>query len=140
MYGGVPLTRHGEGEFVMPFSPTTIFAFDRDAGTLEIRPENGIVRRLDAMPAVDPAAVPLDDYAGTYTSDELGTTWTLARTDAGLVIRRRKFDDDALAPGWADVFFGNSIRLECTRDSAGRVDGFGVNTNRVRSVRFERVS
>jgi CubicO group peptidase (beta-lactamase class C family) len=46
----------------------------------------------------------LREYAGMYVSPELVTAWCVDATDKGLVLRRKRFEDEAVHPAWSDAF------------------------------------
>jgi CubicO group peptidase (beta-lactamase class C family) len=138
MYGGTPMSARSPREFIMPYAPTSVFAFDPESDRLEVRATDGTIERYARMPIVSLTTAELDAFAGIYTSDELGTIWKIVVADDGLKLQRRKFDDAPLAPAWSDAFFTDTFCIEFTRDAAGAVDGFGANTHRARGVRFVR--
>jgi hypothetical protein len=81
-------------------------------------------------------------FAGTYYSDELGTTYKLVVKDRALVAEHRRHPDTLLVPTFTDRFAGESWwfrRVQFTRDGSGRVDGFRLTGSRVRDLRFVRV-
>jgi hypothetical protein len=90
-----------------------------------------LVRREAARPS--PAE--LARYAGTYSSDELGATYTVSATDTALVLRTRTSEPLTFTPSYGDAF-GGPFMLEFTRDQRGGVTGMLVNTGRVRNLRF----
>ena len=79
----------------------------------------------------------LQQYAGTYFSDELGATYTVSARDSALVARTRMGDSTTLIPSCADTFVGNYL-LEFTRDTRGNVDGMLMSSARSRRVKFTR--
>jgi CubicO group peptidase (beta-lactamase class C family) len=104
-----------------------------------ITDERGTTTIYPAVPAAAPTPDQLAEYAGTYRSPELDVTYTLTLCDDRLSLQRRKFDDDALLPTIADGFAAEHYQLDCTRDAAGRVDGFTLTSGRVRRLRFDRI-
>ena len=66
-----------------------------------IRADGDTVRYEEVRPATSPR---LEDYAGTYTSDELDVVLTLAVKDGKLVMRRRPADEFELRPVYPDDF------------------------------------
>jgi CubicO group peptidase (beta-lactamase class C family) len=139
------LTPLGEGRFRVQGQPLTL-AFrpgaDGAAGTVE---EHWDGRRtpfvLHAVPPLRPSAAELDAYAGRYASDELGTSWTIAREESGLrvVPRHGRSRVALLRPAGRDAFSDHEyVLLLFRRDARGRVSGFSVATPRVQDLRFER--
>jgi CubicO group peptidase (beta-lactamase class C family) len=83
---------------------------------------------------VKPTAAELAEYAGTYYSEELGATYTVAVKDSTLVLKTRWADDVVARPTYKDAF-GGQIAVEFTR-TRGKVDGMTFSSGRVRRVRF----
>jgi hypothetical protein len=92
-----------------------------------------LVRREPARPS--PAD--LARYAGTYYSEELGATYTVAATDTALTLRTRTSPPRTVTPAYGDAFAGFAL-VEFTRDGSGRVTGMLMSTGRTRKVRFEK--
>jgi CubicO group peptidase (beta-lactamase class C family) len=95
-------------------------------------------RRIEP-PALSQAQ--LDDYTGDYTSDELGTTYTMVALDGRLVAQHRRNEDTPLVATVPDQFAGFERGLGAVRfvrDAGGRVIGFRASGERVRNLRFDR--
>jgi CubicO group peptidase (beta-lactamase class C family) len=84
--------------------------------------------------------LPVDDYVGTYTSDELDVKLTVVARDGRLFVMRRPADEIALRPAYADDFQagGGLGTIRFARDGNGRVTGFAIYAGRVLDVRFRR--
>ena len=80
----------------------------------------------------------LADYAGTYASEELDAQLTIAVQDGRLVLKRREAEDAPLRPVYEDDFASPLGSLRFSRDTSGRVTGFGIYGGRIRNVRFTR--
>ena len=79
----------------------------------------------------------LDRFAGTYTSEELGSTYTVAATDTALVLKTRGGRERPYLPAYGDTFTGDfTIRFERGRD--GAVTGMRMSGGRTRNVAFEK--
>lgn len=92
---------------------------------------------------IDPVAadaVKLNDYAGSYSSDEVGATYSIAPAGGGLAWRIRERPDfqQALKPVYRDAFQGEGATFRFQRDARGRVTGLTVSVERARNVRFVR--
>ena len=83
---------------------------------------------------VKPTSAQLAEYAGTYYSEELGATYTVAASDSALVLRTRWADSVVVRPSYRDAF-GGPFFVNFTRDR-GKVDGMTFSSGRVRRVRF----
>ena len=98
-----------------------------------------------------PDTARLDNYTGTYFSEELDAVWRLVVHDGKLVLWRGGREDGPLQPMQLDVFsrhFGlwNEPLIagfKFGRDSAGRVTHFSITTpphdDVVRNLQFVRV-
>ena len=101
---------------------------------------DGDTARFDAVAAAA-TPLPLNDFVGTYASDELDVRLTITKAGDKLVMHRRPADDVELRPAYADGFqagegFGS---LRFARDARGAVTGFAIFAGRVLDVRFKRV-
>ena len=85
--------------------------------------------------------LPVNDYVGTYTSDELDVKLTVVARDGRLIVLRRPADEIALRPAYADDFqAGDGLgTIRFSRDAKGVVNGFAIFAGRVLDVRFSRL-
>jgi hypothetical protein len=100
--------------------------------------EKQTARRLDSPPAT---AAQLAEFAGDYYSPELGTTYTMLVKDGRLTVQHRRHDDMQLTELDGDSFVGPEWffqRVQFTRNSEKRIDGFRLTSGRVRNVRFDK--
>jgi len=87
------------------------------------KPPARYVRVSQATPS--PAA--LEEYAGQYSSDEVGNTYRLSVVGGKLTVHVQPGMDVPLIPTYADAFRDESSELvHFTRDAQGRVDGFDI--------------
>ncbi|HEY9229839.1 MAG TPA: hypothetical protein VIP11_24520, partial [Gemmatimonadaceae bacterium] len=85
--------------------------------------------------------VPVEDYSGTYASDELDVRLVVAVRDGKLLLRRRPADEFELIPAFADAFRAPAAGITSmvfARDAKGTVTGFAIFAGRVFDVRFTR--
>ncbi|MFN0110727.1 MAG: serine hydrolase [Blastocatellia bacterium] len=79
----------------------------------------------------------LTEYAGTYFSEELDTTYKLVIENGRLFSIDRNDAKRPLVPRTRELFtLMQGAQFEFTRDATGQVTGFGVNAGRIRGVRF----
>ena len=82
----------------------------------------------------------LEEFVGTYRSDEFDLPYQLALQDHKLWLKRLRWAPAQLTPTIQDGFLvlvGNGeAHLEFQRDAQGKVSGFLLNAGRVRHVRF----
>jgi CubicO group peptidase (beta-lactamase class C family) len=86
-----------------------------------------------------PTAAELADFAGSYASEEVDTTWKLAVQDGKLFVRHRGLPEEALTPTVAGTFTLSGMNLTFARGTAGRATGFTLDAGRVRGIAFRKV-
>ena len=84
-----------------------------------------------------PSAADLAAFAGTYHSDEIETTFTVAVKDGALELRRRPDTVIGLRPLAADTFDGGIGEVKFHRDG-GRVTALAIKQDRVWDLRVAR--
>jgi hypothetical protein len=90
------------------------------------RPEAIYARVADATPST----AKLSEYAGAYSSDEVGATYTMVVEDGKLVAKVNPVIKTRLDPTYADAFVterGDLVRF--TRDLNGRITGADIKTD-----------
>lgn len=100
---------------------------------------NGNVSTFDRVERAQPTAAQLEEYRGTYTSDEAETSFRIEVDEGTLVMRRRPDSSWKLAPLYADGFDSPVGGLRFVRDPQGRVAELSVSNSRVWDIRFRRV-
>jgi CubicO group peptidase (beta-lactamase class C family) len=101
--------------------------------------QDGEELEVPKLPPFDPAQVDLQEFTGTFYSDELQTAYTFKVEDDTLTASHQRHDPFKLGPlredeFWGDAwFFGN---VQFTRDQNGFVNGCLVSSGRVRDVYF----
>ena len=124
--------RSGQDELVFRGTPGT-------RQFLALRANGDTTRYEEVRPA--PAAIPVNDYTGTYASDELDVRLVVVAKDGKLVVKRRPADELELRPSYADDFIGAGLgTIRFSRDAKGAVTGFAIFAGRVLDVRFRRVA
>lgn len=88
----------------------------------------------------EPTATSLEEFAGSYYSEELDATYRLSVEEGKLQLRIRKALLGSLSPQLKDEFLLRGMRFVFSRDAHGKAAGFVLNAGRVRGVRFERKS
>lgn len=133
-----PLLPLDEHRFLLGPWRAGAVAFSETDGQVAMELRGGIEDRFEWVTDTPLDDIRLRDYVGFYTSDELGTEYTFTIEDGTLSWQRRKFSDTPLQSVLPDTFTHGGARFDFTRDATGTVDGFTVNTWRVRGVRFHR--
>lgn len=102
-------------------------------------------RQAQESPSRPPAASyeerELEEFAGTYASEELESTWVI-RAEGGRLTARRGVQRQVvtLQPGPSDEFTVSGQTIRFVRDSGRRVVGFTVDAGRARGMRFDKVT
>lgn len=112
----------------------------REGSAIRARIEAPNARAVDYVRVEAPnvAAAALAAYAGTYTSPELGTRYTLVVRADSLLLDEGWKGTFRFLPLYRDGFSvdGNIVRF--TRDARGRITGFVIWAGRVRHLRYDR--
>jgi hypothetical protein len=94
-----------------------------------------VLRGVD--PVTDTSSAKLAEYAGRYTSPEIGDDLDLVVRDGRLVIHNKRGDDEPLVPAFLDGFFGPAL-IQFERDASGRVKSFTFSTRGIQGLRLTR--
>ncbi len=123
-------------EVIVSFTPPT----PEQPRQLIVVVDGGKPSVFDAVEPVSPSPADLEDYLGTYFSEELNYEWVLRITNDSLSIwdPRIRSERALLAPFGRDVFsaFGWRVFYMFSRDGQGRVVGFANNSLRLRNLKF----
>jgi CubicO group peptidase (beta-lactamase class C family) len=112
-----------------------VTALSQETITIFLRDTSELYDRLAITPV---APNELNQYAGTYTSEELDIVYNL-NVEGGQVFVKRGFaPKEALAFVTRDLFTIDRQSIEFERDDAGQVVGFGLDAGRVKEIRFAR--
>jgi CubicO group peptidase (beta-lactamase class C family) len=94
---------------------------------------------FEKVEAFEPSAERLNEFVGSYYSEELNTTYKISVEQGRLFVIDRNGVKRPLAPTIRDSFAVISgPQFEFSRDGAGKVSGFAVHAGRIRNVRFSR--
>jgi CubicO group peptidase (beta-lactamase class C family) len=98
-----PYARTGRFEFKDAGDAIWRFVLDKGVATSVERriPGSKTPMRYVRMP---PPKSDLREYAGLYVSRELATGWCVVATGKGLILRRKRFEDEPATPAWLDGF------------------------------------
>jgi len=83
----------------------------------------------------------LEEFAGDYYSDELGTVYTMTIQGGQLVAQHRRHEDAQLNATAVDQFEGKNWwfpQINFERDENQKVTGFMLTGGRVRNLRFDK--
>lgn len=131
-----PLTAIGEGRFWHPAAGE--FLVEREGAETVIRQREAGPRTFRRHQPVDPATVRLEEFAGRYTSDELGISYDLRMREGRLFLHTPLSAPRPLVPAYPDGFGSQGLTVRFMRDASGRVTGLRVFAGRARDVRFHK--
>ncbi|HEX9164367.1 MAG TPA: hypothetical protein VF862_00550, partial [Gemmatimonadales bacterium] len=132
----LPLTPIGEGRFW--HSATGEFRVDREGTETVIRQNEAGPRTFRHHQRIDPASVRLEEFAGRYTSDELGVSYDVQVKDDRAYLLFPPNDPLPMLPIYPDGFSSQGRTVRFMRDTAGKVTGLRVFAGRARDVRFHK--
>lgn len=151
--GGLVLSRDGrpdklgaisENKFVVMNGRNNVFVeFSQSSGKPQMTISIGANTPMK-LEAYTPVSYPLsniNEYAGSYFSPELETTYHLIVKDGKLVTRHQRLESFSLSPIMKDKFNGNDFsfnHISFERDSRGQVSGFRVSNGRVQNLLFTK--
>ena len=99
--------------------------------------------RLERVAEGEAPAPDLSAFAGRYECPELESLYRIELDGSDLEFVHRRHGRFGLQPTEPDTFRTRAWflrRLEFTRDEHGRIDGFRLQTERVKNLRFERLA
>ena len=91
------------------------------------------------VPTAETTAGDIVDFAGTYVSEEIGTTWTIFARDGALVVRPVRSPEIPMTLLFVDGFRAGTELLRFSRNSTGRITGFSADNIRVLGLRFQKL-
>ena len=92
-----------------------------------------------AVNRVSPSLTRLNEYTGTYYSDELESKYEFAIQDGILILRRKKAKTIQLFATFADNFWNDNFGyVRFTRDDHHRINGFLLTSGWIRRLRFAK--
>lgn len=136
---GGRLTPTGEHAFVFGAAGAHRAEFSRDARSLRLIFDNGDTTTLTREAEWAPSALELDEYSGTYSSDESESWFTIGVKDGKPTVTDRYGRGLDLTPYYRDAFVSSQGTLiTFRRGRSGRVTGASLGLGRVRDLRFLR--
>jgi CubicO group peptidase (beta-lactamase class C family) len=139
---GAPMYALSDREFMVGGSPDQVARFEStgaDRPTLVQMTGGFEVGRFLPVDTWSPSAADLEDFVGTYHSEDAEATLTVTVDDGRLFLERYPNPvRGAAAPAvYADAFDGGSVRFH--RDASGRVVELSRYSGRVYDMRYQRV-
>lgn len=98
-------------------------------------------RRYQAVVAVTPSIKQLTEYAGSYFSEEIQTTYTFVIERGELRLQRHRAENISLTPTFADNFWNDEFGyVRFTRNAQGKVDGLFYTGGQIRRFSFRKTN
>lgn len=140
--GGSILVPIGKNRFQVTGQPVELIFETRDGGRpvrmLKIT-RGGKPQVYEAVKASRPSLSQLAEYAGTFRSDEIDSTYTLVVHDGSLMLVRKKAKNVVLSPTFADNFWNDEFGyVKFTRNSGKKVNGLMLTGGWIRRLRFSK--
>lgn len=106
----------------------------------ELKSMEGATTRYRRAEPFNPTPEELQDFAGRFSSEEIGAVFQVEPQEAGLVMRLEHAPVNALAfqPIDRDTFQFSRVTIRFQRDDAGKVIGFDFSNPLVRNIRCAR--
>ena len=92
-----------------------------------------------AQEAAPYIAKELDNYIGTYYSEELDVDYKISKKNDSLFLNVKYSEPLALKPTKTDTFSYEYLKLVFTRDGKNKITGLVVNAGRVQNLNFAKV-
>ena len=92
--------------------------------------------RYEKIKPAKPTPAEVQEFAGDYRSDELGTTFRLAVKDGKLFFVHKNALPNALQPTLPDKFAAGPFALRFVRGNEKKITGFVLNAGRVKNLSF----
>ncbi|QYF93224.1 beta-lactamase family protein [Massilia sp. PAMC28688] len=107
---------------------------------MRFHPVNGEPSEFTKVVPVSSRDVERQAYLGTYTSQEIGATWTVVLKDGELAIQTVRAADTPMIPVFQDGFRAGTELIRFMRDKTGRVTGLSADNIRVLGLKFDKTS
>jgi CubicO group peptidase (beta-lactamase class C family) len=101
-------------------------------------PDEGKPQVYERFEEFTPTPAQLQEYAGTYGSDEIEPLYRIVVREGRLFLGRLKSAPERLEPATRDLFTGGPGTMRFTRNEKGGVSGFVLNAGRVLNFRFSK--
>lgn len=126
-------------EFVMldiPGEVKVTFVSENGKDRMIVSEGETILGALDEYTPIDEASIAMEPYLGSYTSEELSTTYTLVKKEGQLVATHPRVSDIPFRFLKMDVFDAGGNTIVFTRDEDNELSGLEVSTGRVKNLKF----
>ena len=132
-----PLADTGEGTYGVPLFGLRLRFVDGPRRSVERLGRNGVATTLEAGEEWSPDTATLDQYAGTWVSEELQARWVIARDGDALVVKDLRATPRRWTPAVRHVFTSGGFVLKFIATD-GTPREMLVGAGRARGMRFVR--
>lgn len=133
-----PLSKNSFVMLNVPNEVTVTFSSENGQNRMIVTEGEQILGTLDEYTPVDAASVDMKQYLGSYTSEELSTTYTMVEKEGVLVATHYRGSDIPLSLVKTDVFKAGGNTIVITRDNNNTIIGLKVSTGRVKNLKFTK--
>jgi len=126
-------------KFVMldvPNEVTVEFIKKDGSAHMVVAQDGEVVAEMENYTPVDTESVDVKPYLGSYSSEELSTTYTVVEKEGKLVATHPRVSDLPLTLLKTDIFSVGGNTVVFTRNDKNIIDGLNVSTGRVKNLRF----
>ena len=118
----------------------TVIEFGPDANSVTVDVGEINETTFIRTKSVDPDKNSLQEYVGTYQSEELEVLYRLfLDADGVLTLKWLKSEPRSLKPHMRDVFVGGIGTLRFQRDENTKIAGFTISSGRIRNLAFGKM-
>jgi len=109
-------------------------------GKLQLRltTRQGRTEIFEPVASAAPNEAELAEYAGSYFSEELDTTYHMRIENGGLQFVIKDGRGRPMQPTFRDGFIGDGVQFEFKRDAQEKIIGFTLGAGRIRNLSFAR--
>lgn len=122
----------------IPTDVTVTFASEEGQDRMIVSEGETILGTLEEYTPVKASMVDMKSYIGSYTSEELSTTYTIITKDGKLIATHPRSSDIPLSFVKTDVFNAGGNTIQFTKNEAGTMSGLEVSTGRVKNLKFSK--
>ncbi len=126
-------------KFVMldvPGKVTVEFIKKDGLAHMVVAQDGEVVAEMENYTPVDTNSIDVKPYLGSYSSEELSTTYTIVEKEGKLVATHPRVSDLPFTFLKTDVFSVGGNTVVFTRNDKNTIDGLNVSTGRVKNLRF----
>jgi len=106
---------------------------------LEITVEGEKTLNLNPVGDITLSPSQMEEYAGTYFSEELRVNYVLKLENSNLYFKHRNAPKPPLKPEFTDIFKAGGLTVEFQRNKQNELCCFKIQAGRVKNIKFEKI-